>query len=105
MEPSIGGYMSFLRRTSMGAFMEDKTDLIKRREKEDILASSPDMQIPNSMKKVGLDSKVEGACGATLPWSNDGLDSSGHLLCEEWAIYPKEADYPIGHSRGNRPKR
>ncbi|GAB4853093.1 hypothetical protein Ancab_017278 [Ancistrocladus abbreviatus] len=39
VEPSIGGYMSFLGRTSAGAFMEDETDLIKRREEEDVLAS------------------------------------------------------------------
>ncbi|GAB4853097.1 hypothetical protein Ancab_017281, partial [Ancistrocladus abbreviatus] len=85
--------------------MEDEIDLIKRREEEDVLASSLDMKIPNSIKKVGFDSKVEGACRATLPWSNDGLDRSGHLLCEKWTIYPKEADCPMGHSGGNRPKR
>ncbi|GAB4857541.1 hypothetical protein Ancab_015449 [Ancistrocladus abbreviatus] len=32
VEPSIGGYMSFLGRTSAGAFMEDETNLIKRIE-------------------------------------------------------------------------
>ncbi|GAB4857533.1 hypothetical protein Ancab_015441, partial [Ancistrocladus abbreviatus] len=32
VEPSIGGYVSFLGRTSTGAFMEDETNLIKRRE-------------------------------------------------------------------------
>ncbi|GAB4853101.1 hypothetical protein Ancab_017285 [Ancistrocladus abbreviatus] len=58
-----------------------------------------------SMKKVGFNNKVEGAYGATLPRSSDGLDRSSHLLCKEWAVYPKEADYPMGRWGGNRPKR
>ncbi|GAB4841439.1 hypothetical protein Ancab_022160, partial [Ancistrocladus abbreviatus] len=102
--PSIGGYVSSLRKTSTGAFMEDETDLIKKGEEEDILASSTNKTSPVYSKKVGLDRWDEGSIGPTIPWPSSGMDQCDLFLCEERAIYPKEVKCSMGCPGGKRPK-
>ncbi|GAB4850440.1 hypothetical protein Ancab_029744 [Ancistrocladus abbreviatus] len=104
VEPSASGYMSSPKKTSAGTFIEDETDLIKKGEDEDILASSTDKQGPVSSKKVRLHRMGEGFIGPTLVYPSFGLDQHGLFLCEEWAFYPKKEECLVGCSGRNRPK-
>ncbi|GAB4825372.1 hypothetical protein Ancab_008243 [Ancistrocladus abbreviatus] len=89
VEPLVGRYVSSPRKTSAGAFMEEETDLIKRREEELFLEPSPVVQSLDSRKTIGSVSKGARAYGPTLPWSSNELDGSGPLLSEERTTYPK----------------
>ncbi|GAB4826704.1 hypothetical protein Ancab_033598 [Ancistrocladus abbreviatus] len=77
-------------KTSAGAFMEEETALIKRREEEDFLANanSPVMQIRDSRTVVWPGNKGVGANEPTCPGTKN----------------PNGGDFQMGRLGANRPK-